>query len=502
VRIEADGSVTAFTGSVNQGQDHQTTFAQIVADRLGVPFEAVSVRQGDTADNLPGIGTFGSRSTALGGGGLAVVADEVFEQGRRIAAHLLEAAPEDVVARGGRFSVVGVGASERSVSWADVAAAARGGTLPDAVAASLDARTRFDPGSEAFAFGACGALVEVEPSTGVVRLRRLVLVHDCGTPINPRLVEAQLHGGIAQGVGEALGEWLRFDEAGQLLAGSLMDYWVPHADDLPSFELAATITPTTLNRLGAKGVGEAGTIAAPSAVLHAVLDALSPLGVSELDFPLTPERVWRAIAASPSIPNPFPHQGGKGVLAVAQPPKTPLPRALGEGQGERDVSIRQITQLTPGELSQLADLLIAVVDGGASVGFLPPLGRAEAEVYWRGVLDPGVVLFVAERAGAIVGTVQLQLALRANARHRAEVAKLLVHPSARRQGLGRRLMTALEAEAQRLGRTLLFLDTREGDVSNDLYRGLGYQEVGRIPRYARSASGDLDGTVIYYKELA
>jgi carbon-monoxide dehydrogenase large subunit len=150
-------------------------------------------------------------------------------------------------------------------------------------------------GSEAFASGTCVALVAVDPGTGIVRLRRLALVHDCGTAINPRLVDAQLHGGLAQGAGEALGEWLRYDASGQLVAGSLMDYWLPHADELPTFEIVAAETPSPLNRLGAKGVGEAGTIAAPVAILHAALDALRPLGVHHLDLPLTPEQVWRAI---------------------------------------------------------------------------------------------------------------------------------------------------------------------------------------------------------------
>ncbi len=295
VRVEPDGRVVAITGSVGQGQDHETTFAQIVADRLGVRFGDVQVRQGDTADGLPGVGTFGSRSTALGGGALAVVADEVYERARRIAAHLLEAAPADVVARDGRFSVVGVSSGDRSIAWSDVAAAATGGDLPPDLAGPLDARTQFDMRGEAFAAGSCVAVVTVDRATGAVRLRRLALVHDCGTAINPRLVEAQVHGGLAQGAGEALGEWLRFDDEGQLLAGSLMDYWVPHADELPAFEHADAPSPSPLNRLGAKGVGEAGTIGAPPAILHAVRDALRHLGAREIDLPLTPERVWQAL---------------------------------------------------------------------------------------------------------------------------------------------------------------------------------------------------------------
>jgi carbon-monoxide dehydrogenase large subunit len=298
VRVEPDGKITAISGSVAQGQDHATTFGQIVADRLGVRFEDVTLRQGDTADGLPGVGTFGSRSTFLGGGSLTVVADEVYLKGRRIAAHLLEAAPEDVVARDGRFTVVGVAAGDRSVSWAEVAAAARSGALPADIPTKLDARTRFDPGSEAMAAGTCVAVVSIDPSTGTLRLRRLALVHDCGTAINPLLVDAQVHGGLAQGAGEALGEWLRFDENGQLLTGSLMDYWLPHSDDLPSFEHASAAAPTHLNPLGVKGVGEAGTVAAPPAILAAAIDALRPLGVTELELPLTPPRIWSAIQAA------------------------------------------------------------------------------------------------------------------------------------------------------------------------------------------------------------
>src|SRR5439155_6682202 len=184
-------------------------------------FENVEVRQGDTADGLPGVGSFGSRSTALGGGALALMADEVLRRGRQIAAHLLEAAPDDLDVRDGRFSVVGVAPGERSISWREVALAAASGQLPPGVASELDARTQFDMHGPTVASGTCVAVVGIDPRTGAVRLRRLALVHDCGTAINPRLVEAQLHGGLAQGVGEALGEWLVYGDDGQLLAGSL-----------------------------------------------------------------------------------------------------------------------------------------------------------------------------------------------------------------------------------------------------------------------------------------
>ncbi len=295
VRVEPDGRIVAITGSVGHGQGHRATFAQVLADRLGVRYEDVEIRQGDTADSLPGIGTFGSRSTVLGGGALAVAADEVLDRARRIAAQLLEAAPADVVARDGRFTVVGLPGGERSVTWRDVAAAMSSGQVPADVAGDLDARTRFDMGGEAFAFGTCVAVVSIDRETGVVRLRRLIMVHDCGRAINPRLVEAQLHGGLTQGVGEALGEWTRYDEAGQLLTGSFLDYWIPHADDVPDYELGSTTTPCPLNPLGAKGVGEAGTIGAPPAIAHAVIDALRPFGVRHLDLPTTPERVWAAL---------------------------------------------------------------------------------------------------------------------------------------------------------------------------------------------------------------
>lgn len=292
VRVTSDGKVIATTGSTSQGQNHRTTFAQIVADRLGARFEDVEVRQGDTAENLPGIGTFGSRSTALGGGALAETADEVFRRGRDIAAHLLEAAPEDLIARDGRFYVVG--SPERTATWAEVASAA-GRILPDGLNHELDARTKFDMGNEAYANGACVAVVGIDPATGVARLRRLILAHDGGVAINPRLVRAQLEGGLTQGMGEALGEWLRYDADGQILSGSLLDYWIPHADEVPEYEIRDVPTPTPLNQLGAKGVGEAGTIAAPPAIVNAVLNALRPLGVRSIDMPLTPERIWNAL---------------------------------------------------------------------------------------------------------------------------------------------------------------------------------------------------------------
>jgi len=298
VRVEPSGGVGVTLSVSPHGQGEETTFAQIVADELGVPMADIIIVHGDTARTPPGIGTFGSRGLVVGGSALVRALEPITEKARRIAAHLLEAAPEDLVARDGRFAVVGVADGSRSVSWADVALAARSGAVPPEIPTDLDARTRFDAGTEAMASGTCVAVVSIDPAIGTIRLQRLALVHDAGTAINPRLIEAQVHGGLAQGAGEALGEWLRFDDDGQLLTGSLMDYWLPHADDLPSFEHASAASPTYLNQLGVKGVGEAGTVAAPPAILAAALDALRPLGVTHLDLPLTPPRIWSAIRAA------------------------------------------------------------------------------------------------------------------------------------------------------------------------------------------------------------
>jgi carbon-monoxide dehydrogenase large subunit len=296
VRVEASGRVTAISGSHPQGQGHATTFAQIIADKLGIPFDWITVRQGDTNVGPPGTGTGGSKSTALGGSALSQASDRVLEKAKRLAAHLLEAAPEDVIQSDGGFAVAG--APSRHVSWPRVAATAYGGGLPPGTEPGLEATAFFHMPADPWSFGASVALVEVDRETGEVALERLIAVDDCGTQVNPLLLAGQSHGGLAQGMAAALFEWMQFDPEGQPLTGTLMDYAVPRAEDVPTFELGHTVTPSPWNPLGVKGHGESGTIAAPPAVVNAVIDALSPLGVKALDPPLTPPRVWRAIQAA------------------------------------------------------------------------------------------------------------------------------------------------------------------------------------------------------------
>ncbi|MBI2526361.1 MAG: xanthine dehydrogenase family protein molybdopterin-binding subunit [Candidatus Rokubacteria bacterium] len=294
VRVERSGAVTVVTGSSAHGQGHETTWAQIVADALGVTPEEVVVRHGDTAGAPQGFGTFGSRSTALGGSAALEAATQVRAQGRRLAAALLEAGPADLVLVDGGFRVAGV--PDRRVSWRQVAEAAYG---PAALRAGhgpgLEATVFFEGKGELWSFGSCVAVVRIDGDTGEVSLARCIWADDAGVIVNPLLAEGQLHGAYAQGAGQALLEALVFDEEGQLLTGSLMDYAVPRLGDFPEPVLAATVTPSPFNPLGAKGLGEAGCIALPPAIVNAVLDALSPFGVEDLDMPLTREKVWRAL---------------------------------------------------------------------------------------------------------------------------------------------------------------------------------------------------------------
>jgi carbon-monoxide dehydrogenase large subunit len=293
VRVEASGKVTAYTGTSPHGQGSETAMAQIVADDLGVSPEEVIVHHGDTATTPTGIGTFGSRSAAVGGSAVKLAAEQVRAKAVRIAAHLMEASPEDVALEDGRWVVQG--APQKAVGLPEIAAAAYGGNLPPDDEPGLEA-TRFfkaPPGSETFPFGVHVAVVEVDPDTARVHLERYVAVDDVGRTINPMLVDGQRHGGIAQGVAQALLEEVVYDETGQLVTGSLMDYALPTAAHLPDFELDRTETPSPRNPLGVKGVGEAGTIGSTPAVRNAVLDALSPLGIRDLDIPCTAPRLWR-----------------------------------------------------------------------------------------------------------------------------------------------------------------------------------------------------------------
>jgi carbon-monoxide dehydrogenase large subunit len=287
--------VTAITGSSAHGQGHETTFAQIVADHLGVTPDDVVVVHGDTRSGPEGFGTFGSRSVALGGSALQRVAVDVREKGRRIAARLLEAAVPDVIGVSGGFQVTGV--PQRRVMWREVAVAAYAGghALPAGDTPGLEATTYFQPDAEVWTFGAIVCAVRIEAETGQLVIERLVWVDDAGTVINPLLAEGQLHGSLAQGLGQALLEAIVYDSDGQLLTGTLMDYAIPRADEVPHVLIEKTCTPSPRNPLGAKGVGEAGCIGIPPAVVNAAVDALASLGITHLDMPLTPARLWTAL---------------------------------------------------------------------------------------------------------------------------------------------------------------------------------------------------------------
>ncbi len=290
VEVHDDGSVTVVTGSVPHGQGHETTWAQIASATMGVPFEAVRVVHSDTALVDHGVGTFGSRSAQLAGSAVREAAEAVVERARALAAELLEASPDDVVVLDdGRVGVAGVPAS--GLTWTELAreASERGTVL----AHELD----FDSlGS--FPFGCHVAIVEIDRETGRVSLLDLVAVDDCGEVINPLLAEGQVHGGLAQGITQILYEGIRYDDDGNPLTASLLDYLVPAASDLPSFRTAHTVTPSPNNPLGAKGIGESGTTGSIAAVWNAVVDALAPFGVEHIDPPCSPEVVWRAMHAS------------------------------------------------------------------------------------------------------------------------------------------------------------------------------------------------------------
>jgi len=292
VRVEPTGKVTVLTGVSPHGQGQETSFAQIVADEFGVPLDDIHVIHGDTAVVPSGIGTFGSRATAVGGTAVFQAAQKVKEKAREIAAHLLESDPEDLVFSESRFSVKGV--PKKGVSLQEIALEAHlARNLPKKMEPGLTATSVFEPANFTFPFGAHICIVEVDPETGRIEIRKYVAVDDCGKVINPLLVDGQIHGGIAQGLGQALLEEVVYDEEGQLLTGSLMDYALPRAEDLPRLELARTETPTPVNPLGVKGVGEAGTIGSTPAIVNAVVDALAPFGVTHVDMPLKPEKIWR-----------------------------------------------------------------------------------------------------------------------------------------------------------------------------------------------------------------
>jgi carbon-monoxide dehydrogenase large subunit len=293
VRVHNTGAVTAYTGASGHGQGHETAFAQIVADRLGVDPSVVEVIHGDTAMGPEGRNTYGSRSLAVGGEALARGANKIADKAKAIVAYQLEAATDDIELRDDKFSVRG--SPDKGMTLAEVAGAAYLNLVPDGMEPGLEETTFYDPENFVFPFGAHACVVDVDPDTGKVKVVRYVAVDDCGKAINPLLIDGQVHGGIAHAIGQALYERVHYDEDGQLVTGTFVDYALPTAAELPSFETDRTETPSPVNSLGAKGVGEAGTIAASPAVTNAVIDALRPLGVSYINMPLSPMRVWAAI---------------------------------------------------------------------------------------------------------------------------------------------------------------------------------------------------------------
>ncbi len=292
VRVERTGKVTVATGTSPHGQGQETSFAQIVGDELGVPIEDISVLHGDTAMVHHGLGTYGSRAIAVGGTAVLRAAIQVREKAKKFAAHLMDASEDDLELVGGRAQVKG--SPDRFKTFAEVAGAAYAPmSLPADTDPGLEATSYFEPSNFTYPFGAHAAVVEVEKETGEVKLLRYVAVDDCGTIINPLLVEGQIHGGLVQGIAQALTEEVVYDENGQLLSGTLMDYAVPTAEIFPRFETANTVTTTPVNPLGAKGIGEAGTIASSPTIVSAVCDALAPFGVRHVDMPLRPEKLWK-----------------------------------------------------------------------------------------------------------------------------------------------------------------------------------------------------------------
>ncbi len=294
VRMLPTGMVEVVTGTSPHGQGHVTSWSQIVADQLGVPFESVGVVHGDTSSSHKGLDTYGSRSLVVGGIAVVKAAEKVVEKAKRIAAHLLEASEDDLEFKDGSFSVRGTPDSTMSIQEIALATFAAH-NLPDGMEPSLDSDATFDPENFSFPHGTHLCASEVDTETGRITIRKYVCVDDVGEVINPLIVEGQVHGGLAQGIAQALFEEAIYDDDGNLTTGSFVDYLVPSASDLPHFDTDRTVTASTSNPLGVKGVGEAGTIASTPAVVNSVVDALRHLGVSDMLMPMTPERVWRAV---------------------------------------------------------------------------------------------------------------------------------------------------------------------------------------------------------------
>ena len=294
VRFHPTGKVHVFIGASPHGQGEETTFAQIVASEIGVSSDDVKIFHGDTDATPMGWGTYGSRTTAVGGAALAVAVRKIRDKAKVLAAHLLEASVDDMEYEDGKFFVKG--SPDKAKTIQDIALMANvAWDLPEGMEAGLEASTFYDPPNFVFPYGAHLAVVEVDAATGEVELKGYTALDDCGPQINPVIVEGQVHGGVVQGIGQALWEGAAYDDSGQLVTGSMLDYALPRADRLPPIDVISTVTRSPHHPLGVKGIGEAGTIASTAAVYNAVMDALKPLGVKRVDMPFTPERVWRAI---------------------------------------------------------------------------------------------------------------------------------------------------------------------------------------------------------------
>jgi carbon-monoxide dehydrogenase large subunit len=301
LRVHPTGKAVVRLSVQTQGQGHETTFAQIVAEELGIPPEDIEVVHGDTDQTPFGLGTYGSRSTPVSGAAVSLVSRKVREKAKLIAGAMLEARPEDLEWEKGRWFVKGD--PEQSKTVAEIAMAAHGTVaLPEGVEGSLEAQITYDPPNLTFPFGAYICVVDIDPGTGVVKVRRFIAVDDCGTRINPMIIEGQIHGGLADGVGMALMEIIAFDEEGNCLGGSFMDYLIPTAMEVPDWETGHTVTPSPHHPIGAKGVGESATVGSPPAIVNAVVDALQPFGLRHVDMPCTPARVWAAMQGRPEPP--------------------------------------------------------------------------------------------------------------------------------------------------------------------------------------------------------
>lgn len=298
MRVEQSGTVMVYTGSSPHGQGEETTFAQLVADEFSIPIDQVMILHGDTDSTPEGRGTYGSRTTAVGGSAVFTAAQKLKEKMKQIASHVLEASPSDITLEDGKFSIVG--SPQKSVSFVEIAEAANtSNTLQPGIEPGLETTVFWEPEACTFPFGTHICMVEIDKETGNVELKRMVAIDDCGRQLNPMLVEGQVHGGLAQGIGQALFEGVVYSDDGQLLTPTFMDYAMPIASEFPPFELDSTVTLTTVNPLGVKGIGESGTVGSTPAVANAVADAL---GVAHIDMPFTPEKMWKVI-----------HQGAEGL---------------------------------------------------------------------------------------------------------------------------------------------------------------------------------------------